>query len=388
MNEFLTKFGFTEIIEYLLPGVIALCSILPWGRPDPSSIFGNAIGQSQFVLAALVLVFAYACGLALSILGLSAQSVSRPISGGTWGQMMASTALSLKWALAQQVAPPSGPSIIRAYSDIGALLERICGGPLSLDGVTQISLFRALAVTRLGDKAGSLIAEAETHRRRFMFSMGVALALLVLAGFAILRLAVHGLVEVQLSEGVAPWRLVMITGSLVMLAASALWAAALIKRSSRPDALALAAVAVASVATLTLTWRLLANRIQIAEAATAAEAVLTAVSLAVCLRLGSNVALAKILLRLSLSAIVLMICSGIAVASFDADDASTTNFSFGIIHGLADWEGTHSTSPWLLVLLTLGAILISRALRKVAGRCLEGEIAPTLALARIYGNYF
>jgi len=224
MKELLDRFGLTEIIGYFLPGLMVLCALLPWGTPDPAVLLGAKLGENEFVVGALTLVVAYALGLVLSIWGRWAQSVVRPQFGPTPEERTVFAVRWLKWAWAASVAKPFQDETTIGLMDIASLLQPSFSKPLSVDGLILVSLFRSVAASRIRDRAGGLIVEAEIHRRRYLFSLGVSAALLVLAGSSLIRLLIALLAQIDCSQlgSDAPWRWSLIFYAMLILAGTSL----------------------------------------------------------------------------------------------------------------------------------------------------------------------
>src|SRR5882724_581815 len=100
MKEFLEKFGLTEILSHLFPGMIALCALAVWGIPAPTALLGTELGKNDLVIGILLLIAAYAMGLVLSMWGVAgaeAAMTAPTFPPGTWKQLLGIAGPWLKW---------------------------------------------------------------------------------------------------------------------------------------------------------------------------------------------------------------------------------------------------------------------------------------------------
>ena len=381
MKELLDRFGLTEIIGYFLPGVLALCALLPWGTPDPSRLFGAKLGENEFVLGALTLVVAYALGLVLSIWGRWAQSVTRPQFGGQSFEEIESFAANwLKWQSAFLVARPLQAETIFGLLDITALADAALKKPLKVDSLTLVSLFRSIAAGRIRESGGMFLGEAEVQRRRYLFSTGVSSAMLVLAASSLLRLgmAVLGGIPSWQLDLSASWRWSAIFYVLQALAVAAVIASSriwLLPPPHRKRARILAAtLATAAIACPLWVWWM--RDTQPVYAGVVAAGILVVVSVRICGALPPDASLNQVFMGLYILGALAAAVALLAASPLEWVEKAKL------------WDAQHPTYWLPLALFTVGVILGGRLLRNVAARCFEGELAYTLAMARLYEHYF
>jgi hypothetical protein len=198
-KDLFEKFGLTEVLGYIFPGVIVLCSAVIWGVPQPSKILGDDIAKSPLAVSLIIIILAYAIGHIVSmwsLQGANAPPPPRPDLGPGWEGRAIYYCRLARWKFVLSTVRMSDPSpaCIDAYLDISDLLTSFFGvqGMKLLQRLNeQLSVLRALAGDDQRDRIANLIAEAEIVERRIMFSLGAALALLIVAGFAILRLCFY-----------------------------------------------------------------------------------------------------------------------------------------------------------------------------------------------------
>jgi hypothetical protein len=215
-GNFFERIGLTEILGHIFPGAIALCSLLIWGTPDATQILGKDLAKSEIVVGAVVLIFAYACGLVISMWSLSGAEAYRrsfrpPSPKGLRGSIrFLRQWIAWRW-LRMTVGLPETAAFgatMDAYLAIRELLERVYGlGSMVLlqQLGDQLTVFRALASDAFKDRVSGIVSEAETLHRRILFALGVALALLFLAYSAAGRLLVTGAATLWGNKGLHDW---------------------------------------------------------------------------------------------------------------------------------------------------------------------------------------
>jgi hypothetical protein len=389
MKEFFEKFGLTEILSHLFPGFIALCAILLWGLPQPTEWFGAELGKNDFVLGVVALILAYATGLVLSmwsVAGLHAARIPPTFPGFTWRDRLQWLGSWLKWRLLNLSAgvPLPVPASMVATTEVYDLLTGLYGRPampLLVYPTTQLSTFRSVVTDRVREKAETVLHDAGLQRSRFMFALGVALALIVFTISAIVRLVVELIALIpraQLEAG-ASWRAATSFVLLGGLAAACAIAAQPIRSKSPRAGVALwfsAAVCFFGMAAARV-WGLAPFRaFPRLDISFLAAIVLSAVALAVCFALQAQQPLGTPLLTLFLSANAALVGAAIA------------NLPLLWLWNSSTWARAHHFAVWELVALAGAALYISLSLRSVAAYCWEREVAQTLCIVRLFGHYF
>jgi hypothetical protein len=388
MKEFLEKFGLTEILSHFFPGFLALCALLVWVVPDPTAFLGPDLGKNEFLLGALLLISAYAVGLVLNMWGLhgsQAATQTVPWPGGTWAQQLRYFGSWLRWryvVVAAGIRPPV-PAAMLGLLEIHDLLQGVYGAanmPLLLYPTTQLTIFRAAFCERLKERVGVMLAEPEVERRRYVFAIGVALAMMVLSFSALARFALAMVVRIPAVElqGSASWRTNVPFVLLPILGLVAVFSAAQIARTKRWFvAIVLGATAALCVAvpfSPAHLWPWLSP--SSSDTALLGLALLAIASVALCFYLKSRFGLARTLLTLFVTSSVCLIAAVVA------------RLPLLWVAGLARWDAVNQRRPLLLLAGGLLAWFVSSKLREVAVRCLERELANTLAIVRLFGNFF
>lgn len=196
VKSLVDKFGMSEILGHIFPGLIAICALLIWLPVDWLTVFE----KEQVVFGVLILIVGYALGLVLSMssrLGAEWFRTSyRPRIAASPGVLRYTTLLG-KWTLLRLTVGLRKPKALQqtqsAYLDIQQNLQSIFGVPsmaLLQRQDDQLEMLRAIASDRLKDLCAGTVAQAEILHQRLVFSLGAALAFLILAGSAAARLTI------------------------------------------------------------------------------------------------------------------------------------------------------------------------------------------------------
>jgi hypothetical protein len=193
MKDFLDKFGLSELFAYLFPGAILLASVLLWVRADHLPAVGREKDSWQmFVLVAFLVIASYTLGLIVS-------------SWSSWGSayyLRKVSIHSITWKPLRRLwlllvgsvfafRRQRGDSFIEQNKRISDDLWKL----IRLDGLSNLDvpwdrlvLYRTILADRVGEKARTVLAEADSLHRRFLFAQAVALVCALLALQAGLRL--------------------------------------------------------------------------------------------------------------------------------------------------------------------------------------------------------
>lgn len=226
MTEVLEKFRLNEILAYMCPGVTLIVSFFLWYTPD----FTTKFWEQEFLLVTLGLVVSYTLGWILASYNQMALVRYRRTTG-----IERRTPKERLWTVFQRIffafsSPPITRSILQANLIILEGLERL-SGPIGLVEFTnpwdQPVAFRTLVADRVSDKNNALM-QADNFYKRFLFSMGMAVALLILAMQCVVRIVLEILAMVH------PFGIDVVSADalpsigmvwLVVLSVAACWAA-------------------------------------------------------------------------------------------------------------------------------------------------------------------
>ncbi len=191
MKDFLDKLGLAELFAYLFPGGILLSSLLLWVSADDLPVLLRARDGWQLVgVGAVLLIVSYSLGLIVSSVSTWAAALCWRKAGRHYAEPR-----PLRWLglflldLLGGVPRPQNKSFRTELTRISASLTRL----VRLSGLASTEVpwerlvaYRAILTDRVGDKAKTAIAEADSLHRRFLFAQAVGLvgALLAFQGVA------------------------------------------------------------------------------------------------------------------------------------------------------------------------------------------------------------
>ena len=198
MKEVLERIGLVDLFAYVCPGVIVLLSFTIWARPDPKS----ELWKQQALIGVVAVLLAYMIGMILSssyVQRLDARARARDHRGAR------STLAAWLWPVP---APRITPEMVEVNLKINDEVGRLIGIP-GLSRLTTpwefLVLYRTLMVDRVGDKAKTVLSEADAFHRRFRFCVGTSLALSLVALQAATRLGLAVLQALGRLAGLGTW---------------------------------------------------------------------------------------------------------------------------------------------------------------------------------------
>jgi hypothetical protein len=334
------------------------------------------------------LISAYAVGLVLNMWalhGIQAATQTVPWPGGSWVQRLKFFPVWVSWkyvVLGTGVRAPE-PAAMLGLLEIHDLLQGIYGAasmPLLLYPTTQLTVFRAAFCERIKDRVVPMLVEPEVERRRFVFSIGVALAMMVLAFWTLSRFAVAMVARIPAAAlgDSASWRAAAPVLLLPAFAIFMVWCAIRIAGAGKwlIGALLVAAAGLAVAAEFAPAFAGLSMPYTGYDAAPLGLLLLAAGSITACLYLERQLGLARVLLPL-------FIASSACIAV-----SAVVHMPLLWVAGVTRWDAANQRQPLLLLAGGLVACYFSSKLREVAVRCLEREVAHTLAIVRIFSHFF
>ncbi len=190
MKEILEKFGLSEFFAHICPGGILLSSLALWAQLKFDSPFWNR----EVLVAISVLLLSYTLGLILASfnrMALVRYLRSAPAERRGFLRKIRAGTIRLLYHFS---LPRFTSSNVHANLRIAEDLARLAGvdslpalaGPW--DGLV---IYRTFVADRVGERGKAILTEADTFHRRFLFSMGVALAVYLLAIQALIRFILH-----------------------------------------------------------------------------------------------------------------------------------------------------------------------------------------------------
>jgi hypothetical protein len=224
MKEYLEKIGVSDFFAYICSGLILLASFAVWKLPD----FGSAFWKQQAVVILLGVILSYTIG----------QIIASWVDKA-WARYNRQDRLAnLRRVLMKLFcsAPPHRlqASVIEASLRITQDLEQLShSGGLSnkVAPWDRLTIYRALKVDQLGPKVQVAVAEAENFQRGFLFSIGMAVAIRLVAVQSLIRFAIlagFSFVQLRSFSWYHIWQATssLLTGSvwLVILSILCFWA--------------------------------------------------------------------------------------------------------------------------------------------------------------------
>jgi len=187
MKDILEKFGLSEFFAYLCPGAILVCSSALWAAPGLNDLLGSKLEKHPLVVVLLLVVVCYALGLIVTFWGSSgahryvrAHRVRRLCSSKLRERL---TFWPLRFCCGIPV-PVDNEATVEGHLRMSQDLTRYAGLP-GLSALEtpwdRLSLYRTVMTDRLGKGASAILSEADAIHRRFLFAVGVALALFLVA---------------------------------------------------------------------------------------------------------------------------------------------------------------------------------------------------------------
>ena len=191
MKDILERFDLNEFLAYVCPGVIVLASLTFWYRPN----FENSFWKQEFLLVSLGLILSYTLGWILAAYNLMAIVRYRRASGIRKRTLPIRILTGVKRAIFVFSSPGISPSMLEANLKIEEGLEKISkdiGLPILKDRsvlpADRPVAYRRLVTGRVGHIGEYISLHADYYHKRFLFSIGMAVALLILSIQSLLRL--------------------------------------------------------------------------------------------------------------------------------------------------------------------------------------------------------
>lgn len=196
MKELVQQFGLFEILAHICPGVIVVASSLVW-RDAGFRPFAVMQTEDEIVRAIVFVVLAYTAGLITASLGNRIAAdyyllrgrrklfrLADAGKGSSFRSRIQNVADAFITALGWFPEPLAGdPGFATAALEYNRRIDREIYENIALPGISTLSipwdrfvLYRTIMANKATAKVHPVLDEAEVMHRRFLFSLGVALA--------------------------------------------------------------------------------------------------------------------------------------------------------------------------------------------------------------------
>jgi len=203
LGKLLEKIGLRDFLAYLCPGSVALVAIAFWFPVD----FARLAGQHEVVALAAMVLAAYTAGLILASFSVMAETPGqRPLRGRGVVRPLLSVLIRTLYSFFTPQASAATVEMNLAISEQLEEFSGVSGLSSSASPWDRLAIYRVLAAARLGDQVKPVVTEADDLHRRFLSTMGLASALLLLAAQAAARLFLFVLSEA--------WRALFLPGQV------------------------------------------------------------------------------------------------------------------------------------------------------------------------------
>lgn len=193
MKDLLDKFNLNEFLAYISPGVVIILSIGIWYSP----ILNDSFWNQELLLLSIGLIVSYTLGWIVASYNLMAFVRYLRTSGIRERRLPVRILTGLTRAIFVFSSPRINPPIVKANLKIEEGLEKISreiGLPVLADPnvlpADRAVAFRNFVSGRVGQIGEGVILQADYYHKRFLFSIGMAVALLIFSIQMVLRLVV------------------------------------------------------------------------------------------------------------------------------------------------------------------------------------------------------
>lgn len=190
MKSILERLELSDLFAYICPGVILITSLALWIEVD----FGSSFWKQQVLVGIVILIVAYTLGLIVASLNYRAQVGYLGAAGRLPEHRAGRIWERVKSFFYPQPIRRFSPQMVRGIVRISNELERLSGQVGLSDLIDPWDwpvVYRTFMADRVGEENRSVLTEAETLRRRFLFAMGVSLALYLLGMQSLLRIFLY-----------------------------------------------------------------------------------------------------------------------------------------------------------------------------------------------------
>ena len=187
MKGILERVGLTEVLAYLAPGVVLLCSLGLWIPGSATQGILNSAEHSAILLFSVAVVLAYTLGLILSSWGGAGGSffVVRKEARdqgshkfvGLWSWYR--VGFPLLWLFHYLPTPRQDETITERLVSIGERLEEFGLRNLPMPPWELLTVYRTVAAGRLSESGEPVLLSTGNTHNRLLFALGVGLALLL-----------------------------------------------------------------------------------------------------------------------------------------------------------------------------------------------------------------
>jgi hypothetical protein len=217
VKEIFEKVGLSEFFAYVCPGVILFSSLALWVRPQAiTDFFGNSIIGHEFLIIIFILIFCYTLGLIVASWSSGGGNLYIRLKrrGRTLKTRKDMVLQWLLWIPHGLPEPRSNASTVEGSLRMAEDLQGYSG----LQGLSLFEtpwdwlvLYRIVMTDRVGDQGRSILTEADSIHRRFLFCQAVAFAFFLVATQSFIRYLLLDTCLNNLFPSISPLGLVVIT---------------------------------------------------------------------------------------------------------------------------------------------------------------------------------
>lgn len=185
MTQVLEKLSMSEVLGYISPGVALLASLALWIHPG----FNSGFWDQQIIVGVFALLLSYTGGWVIASFNQMAiirYSDNTP-RRGTLRKILITISRVIYWFPSPRHTSETVVNSIRIDADM-ELLTGTDGRSTTESPWDRLVVYRCIKSDQLKSLAESRLREAENFYRRYLFSMGMAVAILLVAIQVTIRL--------------------------------------------------------------------------------------------------------------------------------------------------------------------------------------------------------
>lgn len=189
MTQVIEKLSLSEILGYISPGVALLASLGLWMSPS----FNSGFWKQQFLVGIFALLLSYTGGWIIASFNQMAivrhSNSARSPRHGLLRNMLMAALRAIYWFPSPRPNRETFEATMRIEEDL-ELLTGTGRRSITANPWDRLVVYRCLKSDQLKNLAESRLREADNFYRRYLFSMGMAVSVLLVAVQAIIRFLV------------------------------------------------------------------------------------------------------------------------------------------------------------------------------------------------------